>query len=225
MTPYYSAWVNGGHSDTSCISCHVAPGVVARLSHKLVALREVWDHFTTDPGFPMNAAEVPDERCTSCHEDPTAWDVNGFSHELHVDAGTCQHCHAATAHTVAFAALDTAGILAPGTQGPGTTYVGQIDAGQGTPSAIPRHPAVPCSGCHPMAEVECSACHRAPADHYGTECSTCHLPDTPFAQAIFTHPRVGEHTYRSFPCADCHPESLAKTTCTKCHEGGAPSDG
>lgn len=262
MTPYYSAWQAGGHQDTSCITCHVAPGVVARFSHKFVALKEVWDHFTTDPRFPRGTAEVPDDRCISCHEDRAAWDVNGFSHEKHADAGTCQLCHAATGHKVTFAALDSAGILAPGTQVAGAEYVGQIDAGQGEPSAAPGHPTVSCSQCHPMAEVQCSACHRAPADHYGadctgchtadiafadtvfkhpadadclkchqppashytTDCSACHNPDTPFAQAVFKHPRVGEHTYRSFPCVDCHPNGYASSTCTKCHEGGAPKD-
>lgn len=224
MTPYYSAWNTGGHTTVSCIMCHVAPGPVARFSHKFVALKEVWDHFTTTPRFPMNTAEVPDSRCTTCHDDAAAWDTSGFSHELHADAGSCQHCHASTGHKVTFAALDSAGILAPGMQPEGAEYVGQIDAGQGTPSTIAGHKTVPCSGCHPMAQMQCSMCHQPPADHYGTQCSSCHSPGTPFAQTVFDHPRTGEHGFRSFPCTDCHPDGFGSATCTKCHEGGAPAD-
>ncbi len=42
MEPYYTAWDEGPHSGVDCVDCHVDAGISARLSHKIVALGEVW---------------------------------------------------------------------------------------------------------------------------------------------------------------------------------------
>ncbi len=44
----------------------------------------------------------------------------------------------------------------------------------------------------------------------------------PFDEATYNHPRVGEHSYRSFPCGDCHPNGYKTYSCTKCHKDGVP---
>jgi len=139
----------------------------------------------------------------------------------------CQHCHADTGHKVTFTALKDAGILAQGAQTAGATYVGEIILGSETGTALEGHTAVKCSNCHDMAAADCQTCHRPPPNHYASagQCTTCHKPTVPFAQTVFEHPAVGEeHTYRSFPCVDCHPKSLTVASCTRCHEGGAPEE-
>jgi len=226
MTPYYEAWTAGPHNEVSCIQCHVAPGLMNRAAHKFVALKEVWDHFTGNPHFPMMSAVVPNDRCLGCHAEIPTEDSEPFSHKLHVEQPTaCMHCHADTGHRITFAALSDAGILASGSQPAGATYVGEIILGSEVGSTLPGHVAVKCSNCHDMAAAECQTCHQPPPDHFASagQCTVCHKPTVPFAKTVFDHPSVGEeHTYRSFPCVDCHPKSLSVATCTKCHEGGAP---
>jgi nitrate/TMAO reductase-like tetraheme cytochrome c subunit len=71
---------------------------------------------------------------------------------------------------------------------------------------------------HPSAS-NCSSCHRAPANHFGTNCSSCHTPSRAWKNATFSHPGIpgGEHSYRSFPCVNCHPSGFSSATCAKCH--------
>jgi len=77
----------------------------------------------------------------------------------------------------------------------------------------PRHPT----------NANCQDCHTPPQNHFGTPCSRCHDPNTPFAETRFAHPTInGKHTYRSFACAKCHPDGYATHSCT-CHGGNPPS--
>lgn len=226
MQPYHDAWAAGPHTDVSCITCHVAPGLVNRMAHKFVALKEVWDHFTTDPRFPMMTADVPNARCTTCHPEIPAQSNEPFAHKLHVEQPMlCLQCHADTGHRVTYAALDAAGILAADGQPAGATYVGQVILGSESGTTLAGHAEVKCSNCHDMAAAECQTCHRPPPNHFVGQCARCHAANVPFASAVFEHPAVSEeHTYRSFPCAYCHPKSYGVAVCTRCHEGGAPQD-
>jgi hypothetical protein len=68
----------------------------------------------------------------------------------------------------------------------------------------------------------CAQCHHAPANHFGTVCSSCHKPSVPFANASFSHPRT-HHNYRSIACAKCHPNNYTTAYCS-CHNGHPPND-
>lgn len=224
MGPYYDVWATGQHAEVSCIDCHVDAGLTARFLHKFVALKEVWDHFTTKPTFPSLTVDVPDARCTQCHGAVDIEIAQGLTHSEHAKDLACQQCHAATGHKVTFAALDAAGILRAGMQPAGAVYVGVSLPATGTPAVLPGHTAVPCSDCHDMLRAQCSACHKAPKGHFGADCRVCHRSSVPFEEATFDHPRVEEHSYSDFTCGDCHPKGFASADCTKCHEGGAPQD-
>jgi hypothetical protein len=94
-----------------------------------------------------------------------------------------------------------------------------------------------CSNCHVVGDTfvaghpggsntACgtSGCHKPPANHFGADCASCHKPTVPFAQATFSHPaRVGDHSYRAFPCVKCHPSGYTTSYCS-CHKGNPPSD-
>lgn len=97
------------------------------------------------------------------------------------------------------------------------------------------HPAIKtCPTCHKASgkswsfshpvRRECAECHRAPkAPHpTSTSCRTCHTQ--PGRSWAFRHTgNTGEHSYRSFPCAKCHPSGFGSATCT-CHEQGVEMD-
>lgn len=217
MSPYYDAWAAGPHANTSCIKCHVDPGFVADAAHKVVALNEVWLHFTTKPTFPGKAVDVPDARCERCHSKPIDPGIANFDHEQHRAEMTCKTCHRSTGHAVTAEALKSAGVLNASAM-PGTATDGAIvDGGV----ALIGHTNVVCSQCHNMQASACEACHDRPAGHEPGACSACHAPGDSFA---FDHPRVsGEHAYTSFPCAKCHPSGPPEVNCT-CHGGNAPVD-
>jgi len=226
MAPFYDAWAQSPHKDVWCVDCHVPPGVPARFAHKFIALGEVYAELTTKPSYPNYNAEVPNSRCLRCHAGLDTKKVGKFDHKQHQSRGVaCQTCHAAVGHKVTFAALSAAGILNESNAPAGMTYVGQQfqGKGDGKASVLAGHKPVPCSNCHDQANVECSFCHTPPAKHFGTTCRGCHKPNVAFEKTVFKHPSAGEHSYRSRPCAKCHPDGTAKVYCT-CHKGNPPKD-
>lgn len=210
MEPYYQAWASGGHKSTACVDCHIDPGIVAHGLHKFVALREVWDHFTTSPVFPGQAVDMPNSRCVDCHPIVTNNSKSRFDHALHARQGECVLCHATSGHGVSLAALQAAGVLAPGVSVVPTSS----PVGRGVPLA--GHIAVECQRCHDMTQTKCSTCHRATHEPRG-ECSGCHQPA---AAWTFAHPRT-RHDYRSIPCVKCHPNGYSTSSCT-CHGNNPP---
>ncbi len=224
MQPYYDAWAVGQHNSTSCIDCHVESGLQARFLHKFVALKEVWYHFTTEPTFPSLSVDVPDSRCTPCHEKVDVEIADGLSHAEHISKLACQQCHASTGHRITFASLDAAGILRPGAQMKGAEVVGESLAAQGSPSALSGHIAVTCSDCHDMVRASCLMCHKPPARHFVADCSVCHKSSVSFEDTEFRHPKLDEHNFKEFPCGSCHPDGFASASCVQCHKDGVPED-
>lgn len=252
MRPYYTAWQAGGHATRAdCVDCHIDPGVVAHIAHKPSELVELWDHFFADSRFPNYGVDVPNRRCVRCHATIKIKTKSTFSHKDHEKRGTCQACHATTAHTVSLASLQAEGVLKSGATAP------PIPGGL-KPSSIASHKVVVCQKCHDQAKMKCSQCHQAPhevkgecsnchapgsqfafvhggsgaacsechtppANHFGTDCAACHSVSVPFKNARFTHPSTGEHNYRKFACVKCHPKGYTTSSCT-CHGGKAPSD-
>jgi nitrate/TMAO reductase-like tetraheme cytochrome c subunit len=221
MRPFYAAWTQSKMHKVSCVSCHVSAGPVNHTLHKFVALREVWDHFTSAPTFPMYGIDVPDNRCTNCHKNlNVARPPTRFSHAVHAGKASCAQCHGASAHMVTYTALQAAGVLRSGSQQPGTTYIAQLAFADKRGSALIGHKKVECSRCHDMANAQCSTCHPEPANHFGPDCKLCHKPTIPFPKTVFSHPAFrSAHGWRIFPCTACHPKGYTTHSCT-CHGGG-----
>lgn len=226
MTPYYSAWQDAAHSDVSCIECHVDPGLAANFAHKFVALKEVWVHVTGDPTFPMPEVNLPDSRCTRCHDGTIDPDIPDFDHEEHRRGRTCKTCHDTVGHEVTAEALQEAGILNADVQAQRDARNG-IVFGNGTPLA--EHTEVGCSDCHDMPASTCAACHEPPADHFERPCMTCHTASTwqflhPVAPptCVLCHDRPADHP--DGECSECHAPGVswvfvhpASAECGDCH--------
>ena len=91
MSPFHTAWTQGAHKNISCVECHVDVGTVARMQHKVVALKEVATHVTGDYSFPGNQPPpVPSERCKRCHPNVTLTST-GFSHAEHAKSRRMRH--------------------------------------------------------------------------------------------------------------------------------------
>ncbi len=97
---------------------------------------------------------------------------------------------------------------------------------------------LPCAQCHKPGATfkgakfdhsgaqDCADCHQPPANHYpGAKCASCHKASVAFKKTVFRHSgNTGEHSFRNFPCADCHPKGYGSASCAKCHKGGVPQD-
>lgn len=208
MGPYYIAWAAGPHKQFSCVDCHVDPGIVNHGLHKLVALKELWDHFTRKNLFPNYTVELPNARCQSCHAKVKDTLGAKFSHSVHTTKALCKDCHATAGHEVTLAVLGRAGILKPAATGPPTP-------GGMTPSAASGHIKVACQRCHDQAKMKCSQCHNAPHEIKPGDCSNCHTTDAKF---------VFRHTADT-ACAKCHkpPASHFAGDCASCHKSGGSS--
>lgn len=214
MSPYYAAWDAGAHAGVSCVSCHVDPGFQAQVSHKVTALKEVYDHFTTEPKFPGAVTTIPDSRCLACHDETIDPKIPGFSHEAHRGDRSCVDCHASAGHAVTSAALAEAGILDPAAA-VARERLRIAVTGSGSAN-LPGHVAIVCSNCHGLAQTGCATCHTAPRGHYAGTCSACHSPKLPFKNATFTHPG------RTATCTNCHsrPSGHSAKSCVTCHRPG-----
>jgi len=223
MVPFYDAWAQGGHAkDAACIDCHVDAGYPARFAHKFVALNEVYAQFFTKASFPNYNAVIPNSRCLRCHPDAPTKVVGQFKHADHLSQGVpCAKCHATSGHKVSLASLEAAGILNQKTVVAGQEFIGQNPQDTvGKGSVYPGHRPVACQNCHDQANIQCSFCHTPPAQHFGSDCRTCHAnAAVPFDQ--FTHPPTGEHDWRKKPCVKCHPNGYTTVYCT-CHKGHPP---
>ena len=216
MGPFHSAWSKGAHKDIACVECHVDPGTIAGMEHKVVALKEVATHFTGDPKFPMpQMTSVPSARCIRCHPDVKLTSP-GFSHAEHANRGECYTCHTTVGHNVSVKALKDAGVYSASIKlAFDTTRTAVVDAGEAN---LAGHVSVPCSRCHNMAASKCSECHKPKhkdSKDRGKDCSVCHATGTAF---VFLHPVRTD-------CGTCHtpknPEHTWKGECTDCHKAGS----
>lgn len=201
MGPYHDAWAKGPHRGVSCIRCHVDPGTVAEYTHKVSALKEVYDHLTAKPKFPRGDAVVPDARCIACHKQLPATTASGFPHASHVGRASCASCHPQVGHKVDPAALAKAGVLSP------TVTSASAETSR-------THVTVTCSKCHDMVRTTCRTCHTPPHEPRG-ECVTCHSAGTAWT---FAHPD------KTADCATCHerPKNHFAGACSTCHDHATP---
>ena len=101
MQGQYLAWQQSPHNGTSCVQCHVGPGVKSLVEHKLGALRQVYDHFTGDYPQPIKLEQpLPPANCQRCHAPKDEQKGNlVIPHDRHIAAGlACSSCHRGLAH-------------------------------------------------------------------------------------------------------------------------------
>jgi nitrate/TMAO reductase-like tetraheme cytochrome c subunit len=217
MEPYYKEWLAGPHAQKAeCIDCHVDPGFGPRMTHKFVALNEVYQHVLGNRLFPLaEPPVVPNSRCQRCHPSVQSKRKN-FSHDLHASKATCQQCHSTTGHDVTAADLKAAGVYNASVEVTRPAF--EVATVNGGNANIPGHVTVVCSRCHDMAKTGCAACHTPPKEHpaqaAGKSCSLCHAAGAKFA---FRHPPA------SASCAECHkaparhPANAQGKACVVCH--------
>ncbi|WP_147534115.1 NapC/NirT family cytochrome c [Bacillus marasmi] len=102
MAPEHVTFVNSAHSEQTCVSCHIAPGNVEMVLHKMESLKEVYYHIVGPPDPIVQTVAVLDVNCQQCHSMEREVSPNGdliVAHNDHIKEGiSCITCHSGVAH-------------------------------------------------------------------------------------------------------------------------------
>lgn len=103
MSPEYTTWSVTSHANINCTACHIKPGLINTLEHKIMTMKEPVLYLTGTWEKPIKPTEiVENENCQRCHSKNRNFTVEGdliIPHERHEEAGIlCVACHAGVAH-------------------------------------------------------------------------------------------------------------------------------
>jgi hypothetical protein len=180
MKPRYENWKTSDHAEVGCADCHTEPGLPAQALHKVVALKELYLHFTVQnqpnpPEIEANeeAKETVNHACLRCHSLDRNYTLPNnliMPHKKHIEKGlVCSTCHLRLVH-------------------------GEADN---------RGPKMElCLKCHngKKAPDKCTTCHKmtAPANHKQANWLDVH------GKLSKTLDCGKCHNWRSYWCAQCH---------------------
>lgn len=102
MAPENRTMEVSAHSEIGCVDCHIGPGAVNTLVHKVKALKEVYSHIFGLPDPIVQTSAVPDKNCLQCHSENRDVTTNGdliVAHKEHIaEQIPCVTCHSGVAH-------------------------------------------------------------------------------------------------------------------------------
>jgi nitrate/TMAO reductase-like tetraheme cytochrome c subunit len=104
MQPEYTTYTASSHSQISCVQCHIKPGFVNMITHKIRSLKEVYYHVTGVPNQIVQTTEeeVSNKNCLQCHSVNRLVTASGdlkVNHQGHIKDGIpCVTCHSGVVH-------------------------------------------------------------------------------------------------------------------------------
>ncbi|WP_342042379.1 cytochrome c3 family protein [Bacillus sp. OTU2372] len=104
MQPEYTSYTASAHNQISCVQCHIKPGTVNMLTHKMKSLKEVYYHVTGVPTQIVQTEEeaVSSQNCLQCHSKNRLVTASGdlkVNHKGHIEEGIpCITCHSGVVH-------------------------------------------------------------------------------------------------------------------------------
>lgn len=104
MAPEYTTYKASAHNNISCVQCHIKPGAINMMTHKVKSLKEVYYHVTGVPEQIVQTEEeaISNENCLQCHTKNRLVTASGdlkVNHKGHIEKGIpCITCHAGVAH-------------------------------------------------------------------------------------------------------------------------------
>jgi nitrate/TMAO reductase-like tetraheme cytochrome c subunit len=220
-------WKQSTHANVNCTGCHVDPGVIHSLEHKVLALKEVYDELFGSGQMPADIKQPKNENCLQCHNVSRTVSPSGdikIPHQQHVQMQglRCTDCHFNVVHS------------RRGTPGgpPPMDVCYMCHDGKKAPNACATCHANPPSeqSAHPVNAVEnhgqlalerpddCYRCHSKASNF----CQDCHNQPPATHQLLdwrYTHRAEVEAKGRQV-CLGCHTEQF----CQKCHEVTHPPD-
>jgi nitrate/TMAO reductase-like tetraheme cytochrome c subunit len=106
MAPEHVTFEASAHNQIKCTQCHIEPGAVNMVTHKIHSLKEVYYHIVGVPDPIVQTMPVMNVNCIQCHSENRLVSATGdviVNHEKHIkDAGIpCITCHAGVVHAKA----------------------------------------------------------------------------------------------------------------------------
>lgn len=225
MTPEFATWKASAHQKVACVSCHIEPGPVNFLKHKISALNQVRQHIAKSYRLPIEIPhEIKNEVCLQCHsanrEASPSGDIK-IPHDKHLEKGvTCVTCHKGVAH----------GQIAEREQ----TIDGDFKRWTmpvGRSQLVRKFRTMDMKGCQECHEAEkaplkCEACHNQivkPKDHQKTAweqdhgalarrniktCDRCHSTTRAMVRAPAEN-SIAEYARSNTFCQACHVKKPA----------------
>ena len=102
MAPEYVTFQASAHSEIKCTQCHIEPGAVNMLLHKVESMKEVYYHIVGPPDPIVQTVAVPNINCVQCHSENRLVTATGdliVNHSEHIKEDIpCITCHSGVAH-------------------------------------------------------------------------------------------------------------------------------
>ncbi len=102
MAPEHVTFEASSHNQITCVQCHIKPGNVNMVMHKVESLKEVYYHITGVPDPIVQTVAVLDENCKQCHTDKRMITPGGdltIKHKEHIKENIpCITCHSGVVH-------------------------------------------------------------------------------------------------------------------------------
>lgn len=215
----------GAHLKLDCRECHTVKKRLAK-SMKACASCHQGKHRSFTSG----------QSCLACHNQGK-WSQSKFTHNA---GSTCRNCHGKPRGHYSGSCSSCHSSSKNWKRGTAGKHPGASSSCTSCHRKPRGHYSSSCAQCHkvgttwktsgkgalshPGLGATCSNCHNRPRAHYSGSCSKCHSSTKSWGGARFSHPRVREHSWRSFSCSSCHPRGYSSTNCTTCHSQNGGDD-
>ena len=103
MKPEFSTWAISSHSKIACVTCHIEPGAVSLVKHKMSSMKQLYLHITGKVPLTIVMPDpIKNEVCQQCHSTVRKVTASGdiiIPHDKHLAQGiACVACHGGVAH-------------------------------------------------------------------------------------------------------------------------------
>ncbi|MHB9057148.1 MAG: cytochrome c3 family protein [Paludibacteraceae bacterium] len=103
MSPEFTTWEVTSHSKIACVTCHIPPGPVNLVKHKLASVQQLAEHITGKIPQPIAMNTIINNNvCEQCHSSMRKVTPSGdilIPHDKHLAQGiACVACHGGVAH-------------------------------------------------------------------------------------------------------------------------------
>jgi len=203
-----------GHKNVVCSRCHdMAKTGCPRCHEPEPAATHKWTGdcaqcHTANADFAF--AHPDSKECKKCHKP----DEKHFK-PVSANLGECGQCHRSPGGSWKFSHPSNPSDCKVCHKAPASHFAGACNQCHNRPGSSWKF------SHSSSTTAACASCHKPPSDHFAGQCSQCH--HSPGGSWKFSHPSTEEHSWRSKPCAKCHPQSYTVASCT-CHGGRTPSD-
>lgn len=224
MNPEYFTWKGSAHSQIACVSCHVKPGIVNTVIHKVKSMELVYYHFSGSYTTPIALTEEIDNvQCEQCHDMSTrvlrpSVDLK-FDHTQHLDKNVkCIECHSGVAH----GSIEENGATAMGDFEKWNVQIGKAYVSSPNSRNFTNPTMDQCLDCHKAQNVSasCNTCHNklsTPESHntpiwlttHGKEaakgfntCETCHSKTV--TTTVYKNATLTDYVRANSFCKNCH---------------------